>query len=86
MRRLTTLVSAVALVLLGYHLHRPVGLQPEYQLCDVESPAPHNPPPLAQHQCHDNGLLDVNPDGRHPIYHLVACAEEEWAAKQRRAS
>lgn len=73
MRRLKklTLLGVVALVLLGYYLYR------------LAHPIT---PPLAEHKYHDDGLLEVNPYGRHPIYDLVARAEQEWEAKQGRAS
>ncbi|KZT57497.1 glycosyltransferase family 90 protein [Calocera cornea HHB12733] len=41
---------------------------------------------IEEHFWLPNGLLAVNPYGRHPIYDLVQRAEEEWAEKLRRAS
>lgn len=38
------------------------------------------------HYFHLDGLLLVNPDGRHPIYDLVERAESAWNAKLHRAS
>ncbi|KZO99351.1 glycosyltransferase family 90 protein [Calocera viscosa TUFC12733] len=41
---------------------------------------------LEEHFWLPNGLLAVNPYGRHPIYDLVRQAEEEWAEKLRTQS
>lgn len=41
---------------------------------------------LPSHYFHPDGLLLVNPDGRHPIYDLVERAESAWNAKLHRAS
>ncbi|KAG2351994.1 glycosyl transferase family 90-domain-containing protein [Suillus spraguei] len=43
-------------------------------------------PPLEDHHYGDNGLLVVNPNGPHPIWELIAGAEEAWAKKLGRAS
>lgn len=37
--------------------------------------------PLQQHQYRSDGLLEVNPDGPHPIFELIRNAESEWEAK-----
>ncbi|CAK5262218.1 unnamed protein product [Mycena citricolor] len=42
--------------------------------------------PLGRHTYLDNGLLQVNPEGGHPIFELIASAEESWRAKRDRAS
>lgn len=39
-----------------------------------------------RHAYHENGLLEVNRKGKHPIFELMQRAEEEWNAKLRRAS
>ncbi|KAJ7262915.1 glycosyl transferase family 90-domain-containing protein [Mycena rebaudengoi] len=39
-----------------------------------------------KHTYRPDGLVDVNPDGPHPIFELVERAEAAWAAKQARAS
>lgn len=39
-----------------------------------------------KHTYHSNGLLEVNPHGRHPIYDLIERAEKEWDEKIRRQS
>jgi hypothetical protein len=36
------------------------------------------------HTCFD-GLVEVNPDGRHPIYDLIQHAEAEWDEKLRQS-
>ncbi|CAG7853995.1 Beta-1,2-xylosyltransferase 1 Short=Cxt1p [Serendipita indica DSM 11827] len=36
---------------------------------------------LASHKFRDDGLLEVNPDGRHPIYDLMSRAERAWEDK-----
>ncbi|KAG2070801.1 hypothetical protein BDR04DRAFT_579015 [Suillus decipiens] len=52
----------------------------------VQEELPIQPPPLGDHYYGDNGLLVVNPDGRHPILELIERAEEAWAKKLGRAS
>lgn len=42
--------------------------------------------PATAHRYRDDGLLQINPRGPHPIYELVARAEKEWKAKNERAS
>ncbi|KAF9481733.1 hypothetical protein BDN70DRAFT_830395 [Pholiota conissans] len=42
--------------------------------------------PLGKHRYRPNGLLEVNQDGPHPIYELIARAERDWEAKLQRAS
>ena len=42
--------------------------------------------PLPSHDFRRDGLLLVNPEGRHPIYDLVERAKAAWNAKLRRAS
>lgn len=42
--------------------------------------------PLPQHIYRSDGLLEVNPDGPHPIYELIQNAEAEWDAKVARSS
>jgi hypothetical protein len=47
------------------------------------------PPPdsaLPAHTWRKDGLLEVNMDGRHPIFDLIERAEAEWDAKLRRQS
>ncbi|KAJ6618125.1 hypothetical protein B0H10DRAFT_1687422, partial [Mycena sp. CBHHK59/15] len=39
-----------------------------------------------EHRFMDNGLLEVNPKGTHPIFELIGRAEEAWAEKLKRAS
>ena len=36
---------------------------------------------LASHKFRDDGLLEVNPEGRHPIYDLMSRAERIWEDK-----
>lgn len=42
--------------------------------------------PLQPHLYRPDGLLEVNPDGLHPIFELIKNAEAEWNAKLGRAS
>lgn len=42
--------------------------------------------PLQSHTFRPDGLLEVNADGRHPIYDLIERAETEWDNKLRRQS
>ena len=42
--------------------------------------------PLQQHNYRPDGLVEVNPDGPHPIFELIRNAEEEWQAKLARSS
>jgi hypothetical protein len=44
------------------------------------------PSPPADHYYGDDGLLVVNPNGTHPIFELIARAEEAWEKKLGRAS
>lgn len=37
--------------------------------------------PLKQHKYRSDGLLEVNPNGPHPIFELIRNAEKEWEAK-----
>lgn len=37
--------------------------------------------PLQQHNYRSDGLLEVNPNGPHPIFELIENAEAEWEAK-----
>ncbi|KAJ3774584.1 glycosyl transferase family 90-domain-containing protein [Lentinula raphanica] len=41
---------------------------------------------LKKHKFHPNGLLEVNPDGQHPIYDLIEKSEAAWKAKLKKAS
>lgn len=54
------------------HERRPSGVDPDFR------PAPHLYRP--------DGLLDVHPNGTHPIFDLIKKAEAAWATKLRRAS
>lgn len=38
------------------------------------------------HRYHQDGLLEVNPDGPHPIHELIKNGEEEWERKLNSAS
>ncbi|KAK0449629.1 glycosyl transferase family 90-domain-containing protein [Desarmillaria tabescens] len=38
------------------------------------------------HEFLSNGLLEVNPEGPHPIYQLIEFSEKKWEAKLQRAS
>jgi hypothetical protein len=41
---------------------------------------------MPSHVYRDDGLVEVNPEGRHPIYDLIARAEKDWSAKLERQS
>ena len=41
---------------------------------------------LKEHRYMRDGLLEVNEDGRHPIYELIARAEAAWEEKVKAAS
>ncbi len=41
---------------------------------------------LPMHKFLSNGLLEVNPEGPHPIYQLIEFSEKKWEAKLQRAS
>ncbi|KAJ7040651.1 glycosyl transferase family 90-domain-containing protein [Mycena alexandri] len=43
-------------------------------------------PIIAEHLFRDDGLLEVDPRGIHPIFELIRRAEDAWAAKLKRAS
>jgi hypothetical protein len=51
-----------------------------------EAPKPKPPPPLAKHKYRADGLLEVDVDGPHPIYELIADAEKKWKEKVNRQS
>ena len=52
-----------------------------------ESAEPKRPlPPTGAHLFRDDGLVEVNPDGPHPIFELLKRAEKDWKAKIKRAS
>lgn len=42
--------------------------------------------PFRSHHFRDDGIVEVNPDGRHPIFELIDRAEARWQAKLNRAS
>ncbi|KAF5381689.1 hypothetical protein D9615_005598 [Tricholomella constricta] len=42
--------------------------------------------PLQMHNYRDDGLLEVNPNGPHPIFELIRNAEANWNAKLARSS
>lgn len=42
--------------------------------------------PLKSHKYRDDGLLEVDPNGPHPIFELMKRAEEAWEAKLKAAS
>lgn len=42
--------------------------------------------PLRSHSFRSDGLLEVNSNGRHPIYDLIERAEAEWENKVKRQS
>lgn len=65
---------------LEYHVHtdtEPAPSTPEQPLV---------PPPRPTHTFRPDGLLQVNPDARHPILDLIDRAEHDWNAKLARAS
>ncbi|KAG6849668.1 hypothetical protein C0991_011204, partial [Blastosporella zonata] len=43
-------------------------------------------PPLEKHNYRSDGLLDVNPNGPHPIFELIRNAEKTWDARLAKAS
>ncbi|KAH0578976.1 hypothetical protein H2248_003152 [Termitomyces sp. 'cryptogamus'] len=49
-------------------------------------PAPKRPAVLLSHTYRDDGILEVNPDGSHPIYELIELANARWKSKLSRAS
>jgi len=49
-------------------------------------PSKKHGPVLAKHKYRADGLLEVNLDGPHPIYELIARAEKEWEEKLSRSS
>jgi hypothetical protein len=61
---------------------------------EIPPAVPYHHPPNAQetdrtfqpHTWRSDGLLDVNPDGRHPIFDLMECAQREWNEKLARQS
>ena len=57
-----------------------------------EKGAPVKPPPsttksrMPDHVYRPDGLMEVNPEGRHPIYDLISRAEKQWKDKLDRQS
>ena len=49
-------------------------------------PRPKPQTPLAPHRYRTDGLLEVNPDGGHPVLELVSKAEQAWAEKFKKQS
>jgi len=49
-------------------------------------PSKKHGPVLGKHKYRADGLLEVNLDGPHPIYELIARAEKEWEGKLSRSS
>lgn len=41
---------------------------------------------LKKHKFYSNGLLEVNPNGQHPIFDLIEQSEAAWKAKLKSAS
>ncbi|KAF8629521.1 hypothetical protein AX17_005647 [Amanita inopinata Kibby_2008] len=52
----------------------------------IETTNPRETGPLEQHPYRSDGLLEVNPNGPHPIFKLIRDAEAAWEDKHRRAS
>ncbi|KAF7980094.1 hypothetical protein HWV62_39906 [Athelia sp. TMB] len=52
------------------------------------SKAKHNKPakPTREHDIRPDGLMEANPDGRHPLFALIEAGHAEWAAKVGRQS
>ncbi|TFK68079.1 hypothetical protein BDN72DRAFT_798290 [Pluteus cervinus] len=67
-------------------VHQPEGAR-NVDAADGQAPIP-KPPlgPLGEHRYREDGLLEVNLHGSHPIYELVRRAEKEWKDKLDRAS
>jgi len=55
----------------------PLTLPPEHEVVSK---------PIQPHLFRSDGLLEVNPNGRHPIYDLIERAEAEWDKKLKRQS
>ncbi|RDB26672.1 Beta-1,2-xylosyltransferase 1 [Hypsizygus marmoreus] len=52
----------------------------------VPAPLQEDPQELLDHVYRDDGILEVNPDGGHPIFELMDLARARWQVKLRRAS
>ncbi|KAJ1307235.1 hypothetical protein OPQ81_001349 [Rhizoctonia solani] len=68
----------------GAHWESPHQL-PHDKLPPVEIPST-SKSHMPSHVYRDDGLVEVNPEGRHPIYDLIARAEKEWNSKLERQS
>jgi len=62
--------------------HLEYDVLPESTLSTPRKPQP----PLSTHTFRSDGLLEVNPDARHPILDLIDRAEHDWNTKLARAS
>lgn len=91
MGRLRTLFTAVTLLCVAHTLftnHYPVksSCAPRVQVRDVDQTRIFAQLVLEEHKYHADGLLETVAAGRHPVYDLIARAEKDWDAKQKRTS
>ncbi|KAF8201269.1 glycosyltransferase family 90 protein [Mycena galopus ATCC 62051] len=93
-RPLRLILALVAVYLVITYLRNLLSTEDEVFVAEDLLPSrppvrpPPSPPPrvLGQHKFMENGLLEVNPEGIHPIFELTRRAEDAWSAKLRRAS
>ncbi|KAG6853997.1 hypothetical protein C0991_011654 [Blastosporella zonata] len=62
----------------------PVGDAGPWPVCNPTPPK--RPAVLLPHTYRDDGMLEINPDGGHPIYELIERANARWKSKLTRAS
>jgi len=86
LRRLIRVWIPVSVLLLLFYLLPLRSTLPSHILSN-EPNLPEAPPlALANHTYRSDGLLEVNPDGPHPIYELIDNAERRWKEKLEKAS
>jgi len=60
----------------------PIDIKQNFRPPPIKNPAN----TLGRHRYRPDGLLELNEQGPHPIYELIARAEKEWEGKLARAS
>ncbi|THG96539.1 hypothetical protein EW145_g7761 [Phellinidium pouzarii] len=81
------LLSSACALFFWTHLRSPAKVRENSLFTQTEIPEPSRQNVrAAPHVYRPDGLLEVNPNGTHPIFDLITKAESAWARKLRRAS
>ncbi|KAJ7238056.1 glycosyl transferase family 90-domain-containing protein [Mycena haematopus] len=89
LRPLRFILAAVAVFLLILYLRDLLSTEDLADVVEedvIRAPAQPERVPPREHKFMDDGLLEVNPEGIHPIFELIRRAEDAWRAKLGRAS